>query len=60
MGILYGAPRLPCRQIDFHPALADYSGKTKPIVSSEDGKLKVIVEFEDSSGLLLGLEGEAN
>ncbi len=37
-----------------------YSGNPKPIISSPDGKLKVEIELKDSSGLILGLEGEAS
>ncbi len=37
-----------------------YSGNSKPIISSPDGKLKVEIELKDSSGLILGLEGEAS
>lgn len=37
-----------------------YTGKTKPIIPSADSKLRIEIGFEDVSGLLLGLEGEAS
>lgn len=36
-----------------------YLGKSKAIIPSPDGKLKVEVKLDDVSGLIFGLEGEA-
>lgn len=37
-----------------------YSGNTKSVLSYPDGKLRVEIPLPDSSGLILGLEGEAS